>query len=821
MKAVIMAGGQGTRLRPLTCNLPKPMVPILNLPVMEHIIRLLKEQGITEIAVTTFYLPRMIEEYFGGGEEWDVNLHYYVEETPLGTAGSVHNAEDFLDETFLVISGDAITDFDLQSGINFHYEQNAEATLVLSREEIPLEYGVVMTDDEGKIIRFLEKPNWGQVFSDTINTGIYILEPTIFDLFEKGVKFDFSKDLFPMMLEQGRRLYGLALDGYWNDIGNLQEYHNTHFDFLKGKINLPIQARQIDNNIWIEEGVEIDKSAKIKGPLYIGKETKVGKDVYLESSIIGRNNIIQPFSSLKQSITWNNSYIGSKAELRGTILASNVTLKDRVNIFDRTVLGRKVSVGEKVRIKPEVKIWPEKEIEAHSEIESSIVWSPVWSHQLFTDIGVVGVSNVDITPEFVAKLSAAYGSTVDKEKEVTVSADSYKISNALKRALIGGLQTAGINIVDLGDTITPVVRYGIDNLEIQGGVHVRVSYNDPQKVVIEFLNKRGANITSNTQKSIEKKFFAEDYRRAVLENIGEYSYVPEMSRGYLESVLEEINQEMIKRNYFSLVVDYEYDNLLNILPVFLNKLNCQILSTRNFSQTDLPLSIKKRLEVKERVGRIVRENKSDFGLIIDHNAEDLKLVNQRGEVLSKAQYRLLISYLLLEKGLKQLYLPQNAPRVIEDMAKSYRARVEYTPISFQVSMNKYLKNNRKEFSTFYPFSDGIYTLGLILEKMAADNLSFEELIARLPEFYLNNAEISCNWQDKGRVMRHLTENAGENTDLVDGVKFNHDDGWALVIPDSEEPVFHIYAEGQDAETAESLTGFYLNRVKELIGNNDT
>lgn len=826
MKAVIMAGGQGSRLRPLTCDLPKPMVPIVNYPVMEYIIELLKDQGITDIAVTSFYLPQTIENYFGNGKKWGVNLQYFIEEKPLGTAGSVHNADQFLDETFIVISGDAITDFDLEQAVGFHQNEDADATLVLAKEDIPLDYGVVMTDDDGQVVRFLEKPNWGQVFSDTINTGIYILEPKIFDLYDKFVKFDFSKDLFPMMLKNNMKLYGIALEGYWNDIGSLEEYHRTQFDLLAGNIDLPVKACcSIDDNLYMEDRVELDESVNISGDVYIGEGSKIGPGVELENCIIGSNCRIASRASLKNSILWDNNLIHTDAEIRGAILANNVTVKDSAAIFDMTVVGQNVIIGRESRLKSGIKIWPNKEIEERATVDSSVVWPAQWSKNLFSNVGIVGDSNIDITPEFVSNLAVAYGSTLSKDNEVIISSDAYNITNALKRAMVGGLQAAGINVVDIGECTSSITRYSVVDLKGQGGIHIRVSSFDPNKTILEFFNEQGVNIPVGQQKSIEKKFFTRNYNRVFISEIGDFAYAPEMIKKYLNQLMDSINREEIKRNYFSIVIDYEHDSLGDILPLFLRKLNCQLLSTRNYSMEGLPLSLQERLEARERVARIMRDNQSDVGIIIDHNGEDLHLINKDGEVLSQSRYRVLISYILLEKGIKYLPLPVNSPAVIESLAEEYGAKVEYTPINPQVAMEKYYENNQEEnidekdvsIFRFYPFADGVAGLALILERMARDNISLEQLLNRLPEFYLNNAEIECDWKDKGRVMRNLSKDSDENTVLIDGIKFKHNRGWALVVPDSERPVFHIYAEGQDMETAENLTGFYLDRVREIIG----
>src|SRR5579875_3612450 len=276
MKAVVMAGGEGSRLRPLTIARPKPMVPIVGRPVAEHILNLLKEHNITDVVMTVQYLASNIEDYFGDGSQFGMRIRYSREESPLGTAGSVKLAEDWLrDEPFLVISGDALTDFNLTKIIEFHREKQAMATLTLAHVANPLEYGVIITDDEGHITQFLEKPSWAQVFSDTINTGIYVLDPKIFDYFERDIVFDFSNDLFPILLKNGDPLYGYIADGYWCDVGNLSEYMRANADALQGNVQVKIPGHNIGGDIWVEQGVEIGEDAQIFGPVYLGQSARV------------------------------------------------------------------------------------------------------------------------------------------------------------------------------------------------------------------------------------------------------------------------------------------------------------------------------------------------------------------------------------------------------------------------------------------------------------------------------------------------------------------------------------------------------------------
>src|SRR5256886_8551599 len=257
MKAVVMAGGEGTRLRPLTSNQPKPMVPIVGKPCMEHILELLKQRGLEEVIVRVAFLPQAIRGYFGDGESLGMKIGYSVEETPLGTAGSVRLAGDQLDETFLVISGDALCDIDLTALIDFHKQKGAAVTIGLKSVDNPLEFGIVVTDDDGRVERFLEKPSWGQVFSDTINTGIYVVEPEALSHVPAEGPYDFSKQLFPLRLEMGSPISRYICTGYWQDIGNLDQYRQANFDALDEKGRLHNPGIRLRGNIWIGERVEL------------------------------------------------------------------------------------------------------------------------------------------------------------------------------------------------------------------------------------------------------------------------------------------------------------------------------------------------------------------------------------------------------------------------------------------------------------------------------------------------------------------------------------------------------------------------------------
>ncbi|HYB01990.1 MAG TPA: sugar phosphate nucleotidyltransferase, partial [Ktedonobacteraceae bacterium] len=451
MKAVVMAGGEGSRLRPLTIRRPKPMVPIAGKPVMEHILNLLKRHGITEVIVTVQYLASNIEDYFGNGSQFGMRITYSREDVPLGTAGSVKNAEDQLTEPFLVISGDALTDYNLTDIIQYHTEKKALATLTLAHVPNPLEYGVIITNEEGHITQFLEKPSWGEVFSDTINTGIYVLDPQIFSYFEKNIPYDFSQELFPYMLRKRDPIYGYIANGYWCDVGNLSEYMRANADALESVVELEIPAKNIGDNIWCEEGVQIDEEAQLYGPIYMAHDCQVKAGSIIHGpSTIGHYTIIDERAQVDRSIVWNNSFIGERAELRGAIVGSSTSIKSKAVMFEGSVIGDNSIIQEAAIVQPNIKIWPDKEIEAGAVINSSIIWGSQGKRSLFSRFGVTGLVNVDLTPEFAAKLGAAYGAILPKGSIVCINRDSsHRTSRMIKRAIIAGLPSAGINVLDI------------------------------------------------------------------------------------------------------------------------------------------------------------------------------------------------------------------------------------------------------------------------------------------------------------------------------------------------------------------------------------
>src|SRR5919197_1865536 len=399
-KAVVMAGGEGTRLRPLTSNQPKPMVPIVGKPCMEHILDLLKLHGFEDVIVTVAFLPQQIRSYFGSGETIGMTIEYSVEESPLGTAGSVRLASGRLDDTFLVISGDALCDIDLTQLIRFHQEKGSAVTIGLKSVENPLEFGIVVTDDEGRIERFLEKPSWGQVFSDTINTGIYVLEPEVLRHVPTDGQYDFSKELFPLLLEMGRPMYGFVLQDYWLDIGNLDQFRQANFDALDERVRVNIPGIRLRGNVWLGEGVDVDDLAAVEAPAFLGNYSRIAPDASVGPySVLGSSVTLLERARTERSVIDAATHIGRSARVAGAVVGRGCDIRAHAHVQERAAIGDEVTLGAQSAVLPGVRIYPYKEVETGAQIHESLIWESRASSHLFGADGVSGLVNVDLTPE--------------------------------------------------------------------------------------------------------------------------------------------------------------------------------------------------------------------------------------------------------------------------------------------------------------------------------------------------------------------------------------------------------------------------------------
>jgi mannose-1-phosphate guanylyltransferase/phosphomannomutase len=826
MKAVIMAGGEGTRLRPLTSNAPKPMLPVANRPMMEHIIHLLKEHGFDEIVVTVAFLANHIKTYFGDGSEFGVSIRYADEPVPLGTAGSVGNARAFLDETFLVISGDVLTDIDLAKVLAFHREKGAVATIGLTPVENPLEFGIVITRDDGSIERFLEKPTWGQVFSDTINTGIYVLEPEIFDHIPEGRSVDFSGEVFPALLEAGKPLFGCVTEGYWEDVGTLEAYLSSHKDVLDGKVRVNVPGFLVNDGVWLGEGAEISPDAQVQGPCVIGPGCKIESGCKVgEYSVLGSNVRLLTDVQVERTVLHDNVYVGNGSRMRGAVIGRSSSIRNAVRIDEGVVVGDEVFVGNEAVLSSDVKIYPFKTIEDGAVVNSSIVWESKGARSLFGRDGVKGLANVDVTPELAVRVAMAYGTALRKGTTVVTSRDSSRAARMLKRAMMAGLNAAGIDVLDLEVASVPVTRFLVRSPRAFGGLTVRLDHDDKERVVVRFFDSAGTDISEEQQRKIERLFQREDTRRALAEEVGDIQFPPRALEEYTVALEATVEPAAIREHRFKLVVDYSFGAASTVMPTLLSKLGADVLAVNPYVSTAgrLVFDVEQALQ---RVAGLVRASGAHLGAVIDADGERLRLVDDQGRVLSNTEALLAYVELVSDHLLGDtIALPVNTTRCARDIAMAHGVHVVPTKLSTPALMAA-ANDPGVGFAAdgsggyilpgFLPAFDGAAALLKMLDLLARSHRSLSAVIDGLPKVHLVHETVVTPWEQKGMVMRSLMEMGSRNVELVDGVKINHQNGWMLALPDPEDPVTHIWAEaGTDAE-ARQLAQEYARRIRQLV-----
>ncbi|MGZ4381757.1 MAG: sugar phosphate nucleotidyltransferase [Gaiellaceae bacterium] len=828
MKAVVMAGGEGTRLRPLTSNQPKPMVPIVGKPCMEHIVELLAAHGLTEVIVTVAFMPQAIRSYFGEGDSLGVSIEYSVEESPAGTAGSVKLAEERLDETFLVISGDALCDIDLSALIAAHREKGAAVTIGLKSVDNPLEFGIVVTDEDGRVERFLEKPSWGQVFSDTINTGIYVCEPEILRHVPSDRPYDFSKELFPLLLDMGRPLCGHVCEGYWQDIGNLDQYRQANFDALDERVRLNLPGVRLRGNVWIGDGVETDNLDAIEGPAFIGNYcliapgARVGPYSLLSPSVTLREN-----ARTTRSVIDAGTYIGQAAQIEGAVIGRSCEIRSHVQVHEGVAIGDEVTIGAESVIATGVRIYPSKEIERGSYVHEHMIWESRSSPRLFDKSGVSGLVNVDLTPETAVRVAAALGSALKRSGRVVASRESPAVCRVIKRAMLSGLASTGVDVADLRVLPAAVGRHLLRTEGFDAGFHVGMSAADPEVVQIYFFEPPGIQLTPELQKEIEKHFSRGELRRVAAAHIGEIEYPARVRETYATDLLATLDVGAIKERAFRVVVDYGYSASSYVLPLVFGPLGVEVVAAHAFSSSHSETDSTRLEDSLEGAKRLVPAVGADLGAVFDLAGERLYLIDERGEEVPMEQTLLLFLKLIGASGRTgRLAVPVTATSLVDQLVEGTGLEVVRTAHSL-ADLTRSASEKGVVFAGavgggyvfpgFLPAYDAVAALSNLLELLTPVKRPVSELVAELPVSSLVHRELPCPWAMKGVVMRVLNEKlADRRLDLLDGIKVFDERGWMQALPDPDEPVLHLYAEGHDDEETAALEAELHGLVDEIL-----
>jgi len=811
MKAVIMAGGEGTRLRPLTANQPKPMLPMANRPMAEHVVNLLRRHGFEDIVVTVAFLANHVRTYFGDGSEFGVRMVYATEETPLGTAGSVLNARDELDERFLVISGDVLTDIDLSELVAFHDKQGSKVTLALKAMENPLEFGIVITAADGRIERFLEKPGWGDVFSDTINTGIYVLEPEVFDWIPAGRQVDFSGEVFPAMLVAGRPMYGFVAGGYWEDVGTHDAYLSAHADILDGKVDVDVPGFPLRPGIWIGEGAEIHPSAVVNGPAVIGDNCRIGPETLIrDHSVLGANVRVGENSLIERTVVHDNTYFAPGVTARGAVVSRSCDIRQGSHLEEGVVIGDGCRIGRGAVLRSGVKVYPNKTIEPGAVVSSSIVWESKGSRGLFGRNGVSGLANVDLSPELAMRVAMAYATVLRKGSTVTTSRDSSRAARVLKRAVMVGLTAAGCNVEDLEAATVPVTRFQIRSSGSSGGVTVRLVAGDSQSVSLRFLDSDGVDLDEATQRKIERLHDREESRRVLAPEIGDIDFPARTLEAYTLDLTGSVDLEAIRSAQFKLVLDYAFGATGFVMPNVLAKLGADVLVINPHVSTPGVLSFERSVHAA-RLGELVRASGAHFGALFEPDGEQLTLIDDTGRLLSDIEALcVMVRLVLADNPGGTIVVPVNAPRLVRRLAEKASSKVIETKLGAAEVMDAaagpgvVFGGNTEGgfiFPDFLPAFDAVGGFVNLLALLARNGSRLSDVVNELEMPCLASLEVPTPFEHKGLVMRVLLEHLPPERVLVDGVKISDASGWTLVVPDPEAPTTTVYAEADSIEQA--------------------
>jgi mannose-1-phosphate guanylyltransferase/phosphomannomutase len=596
---------------------------------------------------------------------------------------------------------------------------------------------------------------------------------------------------------------------------------------VTGKVELDVPGFRVADGVWLGEGAEVDPKAKIEGPVVIGDHCRVEAGAELrEYTVLGANVIVRTDAFLQRSVVHDNAYLSQGVRLRGSVIGRSSDLRDYAQCEEGVVLGDECFVGEHAVINPGVKVYPFKSVEPGAIINSSIVWESRGARSLFGRVGVSGLANVDVTPELAVKVAMAYGSTLKKGSTVTTSRDSSRAARALKRAAMAGLNAAGINVEDLEMAPVPVTRFQVRTQRSQGGITVRLAPGDPQSVVIRFFDADGTDIDHGAQRKVERAFYRQDFRRAFAADIGDIGFPARALEYYTAALISTVDIKAIRQANYRVVVDYAFGSMSMVMPSVLAKLGADVLSVNPYASTAGAAAFDPAV-LSSRVGEVVRTSNAHVGAVIDPDGDHITIIDDEGQVLTNTQA--LLAFVTLVAAVNEtarIALPVSVTQAAERIVLEAGGEVIWTKQSSANLMDVAATDNITLaanldggfiFPEFMPAYDGAAAFVNLLALLAQTGQRLSKVVAGLPRIHVAHETIVTPWEEKGVLMRKFVERVKDrDVLLVDGVKVFLDDSWALVLPDPEEPVTHVWAEGDSDSKARGLAQEYARRIRQIL-----
>ncbi len=593
---------------------------------------------------------------------------------------------------------------------------------------------------------------------------------------------------------------------------------------MTGKVRTDIKYRKVSEGIWIGENTIIPDDCTLTAPVFIGCGCRIKSRAIIEAAIIGDNTEIGEATSIKKSIIWNNSIVGRNVQCRGSVICSGARIRSGVHLFENTVIGSNTILETGAIIKPDIKIWPEKVVEADAVVTQNLVWGTKASKTLFGYRDVNGDVNISLTPEFASRLGSAFGSTLKADSRIVISSDGTNAAEIVRESLISGVLSTGIGVISIENAVMPIMRFAVRFYKADGGVHIWMDHSEENKVHIEFSNKEGISIDRATERKIENSFVREDFKRCNADRIKDIVRVSNFDDYYIQNganMLKYFNR--IKDSNMKLAVGSISEQVAGLAASYLRNLGCSVetdIIGKNHSYSGNGMG---ENAYNNHIAEMTVKYGASMGVVLSEDGESAVLIDHKGRILDKDMQLALTSLIILKTGMdKRLIVPHTASRVIEKMAECYSievVRTKNTPADIMKAMFEHKVGMEESLFQYILNFDGIWGIGSLLDFMAANSVILYDLVNELPHFYMEKNEVKCDWKHKGRVIREIIEeNKHREIELFEGVRINSEDGWVLILPDSERPVCNIYAEGVSEEYAKELAAEFTDRIKSIISN---
>lgn len=828
MQAVVTAGGAGTRLRPLTTAVPKALLPVVGEPMLSRVVRHLASHGATRCVITLQHQASVVLKYFSAVA--DLDLRFLTEPRPLGTAGSVRHALDSLDEDdILVISGDCLTDIDVAALLSDHRASGADLTMALARRPDPRDFGVVSLGTGGRVLRLVEKPSWGEVTDDTVNTGIYVVSRSLIAELAPGEELDWAKDTIPWLLSEGRDVRGRVVDGYWEDVGTFRSYVQAQWDVLDGRVRCGIDAFEVSPGVWVATGAEVSPQAVVRAPCYIGPFAKIEAGAIIgPHTVIGTNTLVRGRALIERTTVHPNAYVGPDVDCRGAVVGRGTELRHGARVLDGAIIADNCVILDGAVIGTGVLIYPGKTVEEGAVVDESIVWESTSQRQVFGSYGVRGIVNVDMTPERIVRLAAAYATTLPKGATVTVGRDHSRAARSLNRALVGSLTAAGMNLRDLRDVTTALVRNDTARYS-DGGVILRTTSGRSDSIDVLFLDEHGAEIGSGQREAIERTFTRREFRRPLPADIGDIRTPHRVLDDYVGDVEAAIPLEAVRDAPPRLVIDAGNGPSVSVMSLVMGRLGIDALTVgSSLDETQAADTTAHRQAALDRVCGLVRSSGAMLGARLGPVGERLSIVDETGRVIDDGRMLLIMLDLLAaNRHSGMIAVPVTTSRLAEQVAAYHgvgilRIGSDASALAGAARDPRVVLagdgRGRFVLPAVGPGPDAVVALMMLLSLMSQTDLTLSALDARIPATSVLTRTVPVPWAQRGAAMRGVRERAeGGVIDTLDGVRVTTPEGeWCLVLPKDDEAVFLLFAEAADDDSALALLDRWQGVVEESL-----